>query len=100
MKKQLVLSESLIYHVLTLSNKMTTPIWEINILSFTLLKLIIIILFGIRQALTLRIPYVLRMIDESREKIKNRKYPSCYVMHSKNRILTRFLGEIMKECNF
>jgi len=56
------------------------PAWFWVLASFTAGSALLIAGYGLRKALQLRIPYVLRMIDESIDKITADKFPSVGVM--------------------
>jgi hypothetical protein len=56
------------------------PWWIYVLGAFTIGSSLLIAGFGIKKALQLRIPFVLRMIDETIEKITQDKFPSVGVM--------------------
>jgi len=55
-------------------------------------------LYGIRKALQLRIPFVLRMIDESIDKIEKDKFPSVGVMMGRSEYVINLVIEYLDLC--
>jgi len=55
-------------------------------------------MYGVRKALLLRIPFVLRMIDESIEKISKDKFPTVGVMLGRNEYVINKVIDFLDEC--
>jgi hypothetical protein len=55
-------------------------------------------MYGVRKALLLRIPFVLRMIDESIEKISKDKFPTVGVMLGRNEYVINKVIDFLDDC--
>ncbi|MBD3354251.1 MAG: hypothetical protein GF364_22405 [Candidatus Lokiarchaeota archaeon] len=57
----------------------------------------IVVTYGVRRALRLRIPFVLRMIDESINKISDDKFPTVGVMRNRNQYIVDLVVSYLED---
>lgn len=74
------------------------PIWAWIIIGLASASLVAVGGYGVHKALQLRIPYVLRMIDESIDKISKDKFPSVGVMMGRSERVINMVIQYLDQC--
>lgn len=79
--------------------EVTIPAWFYILLTITIGAAVVMAGYSVKKALYLRIPFVLRKIDESIKKIEKDKFPAVGVMTGRNEFIINRIMDSLEDCD-